>query len=194
MPCETSCCDRKIRLDNRHSSVRIFTKVGVSTSYYYHGTCLTCKTKHYHNFTETKNNFRTFFKSDKYFITMSSIGFSRDYLDYVSLMISIGSTSLEKICQIYNAEHGLSDSEMLRPDILEKNWLIYRISNVFPTFFWRKTKDHRCDVEKICQEVYPSIRSKIDEKWINHSCDEIGCKSRMVVIDGNEKIIQVLLR
>ena len=189
MPIVTSCCARKIRIDTRHSMVRLYTKNGISAAFYYHGTCLQCKSKFYHNFVEI-NCYRTFRETVYYFVCVSSIGFSKEYLDFVTLLISIGSTSFEKICNIYNTEHKLCAGEMLRSDILENNWLLYRISKLVPSFFWKKTKDHHCDVEKICQEVYPRIRNIIDEKWINHRCDEVGCNARMVVIDGNQKLFR----
>ena len=188
LPLTTSCCGRKLRLDTRHSSVRLYTKTGITISFYYHGNCIQCKSKFYHNFTETTTKDRNFIKTDRYFVCTSSIGFSNDYLDFVTLLISIGSTSFKKISNIYNAEHNLTEGDKLRPDVLENNWLVYRISKKIPSFNWKINGDGHCDIEKICQQVYPALRKIIDEKWINHQCNEVGCNARMVVVDGNEKL------
>ena len=60
----------------------------------------------------------------------------------------------------------------------------------FVTLFesWpRKDKTKELDVEKLCKTVYSMIRNSIDKLWINHECEEPGCKERFIVIQGSDK-------
>ncbi|XP_066929429.1 uncharacterized protein [Clytia hemisphaerica] len=52
----------------------------------------------------------------------------------------------------------------------------------------RKDHNKHFDIEKICEDVYPTLKKVIDQKWFSHECNETGCKNKMVVIDGNEKL------
>ena len=52
----------------------------------------------------------------------------------------------------------------------------------------RKQKSREVDLEGICKITYPVIKSYFEAKWLDHTCDEKGCKSRFIVIDGNEKL------
>ena len=36
------------------------------------------------------------------------------------------------------------------------------------------------------------VKFEVDNKWINHVCNEVGCKQRFIVIDGNEKLSRLV--
>ena len=54
------CCDRKLRIDHRHSSITIYSDEGLQECLNFHGTCNVCKQKYYYNYTEDKDNNRFF--------------------------------------------------------------------------------------------------------------------------------------
>ena len=56
----------------------------------------------------------------------------------------------------------------------------------------RKDRTKELDVEQLCKTVYSTIRNSIDKLWINHECEEPGCKERFIVIDGNEKLHRLI--
>ena len=47
-------------------------------------------------------------------------------------------------------------------------------------------------VEELCKSVYQRVKSAVNNEWLSHVCDEIGCKNRAIVIDGNEKLYRYL--
>ena len=177
VPIATSCCMKKFRIDPRAAQIRIYTENGIVEGVQYHAFCRQCKNKFYRHYTENKDGYRNFLtKDEKYFFITSSLGFSSRFLDKVSLQISIGATSFEKISEMYNEEFDLIGNEKkLSAEVIENSWLIYRIVIFFPKVLWHK-KDHNkhCDVERICQDVYPILKKKIDEKWFSHECKETG--------------------
>ena len=135
-----------------------------------------------------KRAFRDF--DNEYFIIASGVGFSISYLDEVSLSVTIGKVSFEKISEIYNYKHALHGTEnCLDTTILEENWLLYRILSLCKNVKWdRKMENNHYHTEKICLSLYPDFKEKVDYEWLHHICDEVGCKNRIVVIDGNEKL------
>ena len=52
----------------------------------------------------------------------------------------------------------------------------------------RKEENGRYFCEKICLNQYTNFKNIIDNKWLKHICNEIGCFNRMVICDGNEKL------
>ena len=49
-------------------------------------------------------------------------------------------------------------------------------------------EDSKYYTEMICQQVYQKLKDCVDEKWIRHQCQEVGCNARFVVLDGYEKL------
>lgn len=192
LPDSTSCCSRKFRLDPRHSLVKLYTLKGVSFAYYYHGRCTGCKKSFYYNFSENSDQNRIFDEicDKEYFVIASGIGFSIEFLEQVSLQVSIGCVGFEKICEMYNYGHKLfGTNDLLRKDILENNWILFRLISKIKVINWnRKITDCTVHTEKICMEVYPILKNAIDSRWLEHKCNEIGCQSRFIVCDGNEKL------
>ena len=191
LPSEKYCCDRPIRIDSRPANVKIYGLEGIRNTIYYHGNCRVCKMKHYYSYCENKDRFRRFKEqgSQKYFVISTGIGFTTKFLDRVSLDVSIGNTPFSKIASIYNNQFSLATTQELDPDILECNWLIYRLSGYVKDICWeRNVSNSHLNTEKICLGVYEQLKNIVDSKWLKHTCMETGCARKMVVIDGNEKL------
>ena len=158
---------------------------------YYHGNCRVCKSKLYYSYSEDGHQYRRFHDTNnqKYFVIATGIGFSVQFLKRVSLDISIGNTAFSKIADIYNSQFLLPREHKLHPDILESNWIIYRLSGYIKVIQWhRNFLNNRLHTEEICLEVYQQLKNIVDDKWLMHKCQDTGCSKRMVVIDGNEKL------
>ena len=186
----THCCERKLKIDPRHSNVVIYSDTGIKECLNFHGTCNVCKRKYYYNYVEDTNRNRIFDKveENEYFVISRTTGFCRTFLTRITQQIVIGATSFDKIAKIYNEMFDLYDGKALTTELVENNWLLYMIAKKIPTIPWLTKSNNHVDVESICINLYPELKNSIDEKWTAHICDEIGCKKRMVVIDGNEKL------
>ena len=135
------------------------------------------KKKYYYNFSEDKGQQRIFKarSQQQYFVIASGVGFTVDLLNKVSLQMTIGNVSFEKLSEIYNTELSLYGTDMiLSSDLLEDNWVLFRLISEVNILKWeRKAENSHCNTEKICQEVYPKFRNFVDNRWINHVCSEI---------------------
>ena len=192
VPYEISCCKSKYRLDPRSANVRIYGVNGIINLKYYHSRCNGCKTKYYYNFYEDEFNVRHFsnIHDQNYFIIASGIGFTTEFLNHLSLEVTIGNVSFEHVAEIYNFKFNLFNSNAkLSKDIIEETWLIYRIVLECKSLKWdRKEENGRYFCETICLNEYTNFKSLIDSRWLKHICNEIGCNKRMVICDGNEKL------
>ena len=117
----------------------------------------------------------------------TGIAFSKSLLRHITYQICFGAVSFESSAGIYNAS-----SEKLNPKRLEAAWFIYKILSHVNTLTWHRSQRKEVDIEKICLDVYEKVSQCIDEKWLSHVCEEIGCKNRYVVIDGNEKMFRLI--
>ena len=113
--------------------------------------------------------------------------YSLKLMRYIDNMISIGAISFEKVGEILENNWEL---RKINPDRTEDTWSVYRIIEFIKVFkSWpRDKKSKALDLEMLCHQSFTQIKNIIDEKWIKHSCEEIGCKERFIVIDGNEKL------
>ena len=51
-----------------------------------------------------------------------------DFLNKVSLQVTIGNVSFEKLSEIYNTELSLYGTDMIsNSDLLEDNWILFRL-------------------------------------------------------------------
>ena len=196
LPEETEClvCQvSRFRMDPRPANVRIYDINGVLNALYFHSRCSDCKRKYYYNFIEdTEKNTRQFRVNKKYFVIASGVGFTTDFLNKVSLDVGLGSVSFEHIAEIFNFQFGIIDSNMkLNKDIVEETWLIYRITMISKHVKWdRKIESGKYFCEKICMNQYDELKLAVDSKWLRHICDEVGCKDRAIICDGNEKLFR----
>lgn len=190
LPETIHCCQRKLRIDPRSSSVIIYTDTGIKECLNFHGTCNVCKRKYYHSYLEDTDHNRCFsnVEEKEYFVISRATGFCTKFLTRITHQIVIGAVSFEKICEMYNAMFNLYDNKALSIELVENNWLLYMIAQKVSTIPWSMKTNNHVDVEKICTSLYPELKNIIDDKWRSHICNEIGCQKRMVVVDGNEKL------
>ena len=195
LPTTITCCDRHIKILGRHATMKLFDTDQVRDLHSYHGKCMKCKTSFYHGYKESPIGERTFFNdaNNKFVMFNSELAYSKPFLRYVDGMICIGATSFEATANVYNYATENTESP-LNSDRLEAAWFIHRILNHVTHFsVWpRKSSSRELDVENLCKMVYPDIKEKVNAKWIDHICDEIGCKNRAIVIDGNEKLYRYI--
>ena len=66
---------------------------------------------------------------------------------------------------------------------------MYSINKRIPIEFpvTRDTSRH-LDFEEVYKKIYPQLKDVIDKKWVLHKCP--GCVTRLVVMDGNMKVIE----
>ena len=188
------CCDKAINIDSRAAEITIYTEDGVQKAKSYHGCCKKCSNTYYYGFMHNKkSNTRTFMEEGEYFIYGSGVGFSSDFLRKTVYQIYIGAVSFESSAEIYNSIYGiLGSKEAMNPDRLETGLFLYQIKRYVKDLPWhRNIKNRDVDVELIAEEQYPLIRDLIDQKWLAHTCEDIGCKNRFVVLDGNEKLFRL---
>ena len=196
IPTQYHCCGSILKILPSYASLKLFTADAVLQARSYHGKCKICKVNYYHGFKEhKKTGEREFNVNDlKVIIFNSGMAYSKDFLRNVDSIICIGGVSFEKSTEIFMNNFDENDEVSINPDRLEAAWFIYRILE-FVTVFkeWpRKEKTKELDIERLCKLVYEKIRDTINNKWLNHICNEIGCKERYVVIDGNEKLHRLI--
>ena len=188
-PEETFCC-RGFRIDPRASSVKIFDINGITTGVNYHGVCKECKTIYYHNYVESGNvrRFKCHPGQDLFSLT-SCVAVSKRLMTRFELQASISFTSFEKMAAIYNEEN---NSREINAQLIEEHYFIYKITQIKSEMQWHRKKNSHIDIEKICEEAYTEIKSAVDIKWMEHRCADIGCRERIVVCDGNEKLFRYI--
>ena len=145
MPDETYCCQNGFRIA---STVRIFDVQKVFPAFYYHGRCRHCKK----NTTIIFRKQRIFKarSQQQYFVIASGVGFTVDLLNEVSLQVTIGNVSFEKLSEIYNTELSLYGTDMiLSSDLLEGNWILFRLISEVNILKWeRKAENSHYNTEK----------------------------------------------
>ena len=188
------CCGKAITIDSRAAEITIYTDGGVRKAKSFHGCCKKCSKTYYSGFMhDKKSNVRTFMEDGDFFIYGSGVGFSADFLRKTVYQIYIGAVSFESSAEIYNSVHGiLASKEAMNSDRLETGLFLYQITRYVKDLQWhRDIKNKNVDVERIAEEQYPVMCDMIDQKWLAHTCEEIGCKNRLVVLDGNEKLFRL---
>lgn len=187
-PKEISCC-KGFRIDPRPSLVYVYDINRVYPAHIYHGSCKGCKKSFYPSYEEDGLT-RIFRGHDKIFQITSNTAFTHQLITHFSLQVLVGFTSFEKLAIIYNEE--IRTQKLIEADTIEDMFFIYNITQFKPQLQWHRKKNSHADVEKICEEAYPELRNAIDAKWLHHQCHDIGCKERVVVCDGNEKIYRYI--
>ena len=173
LPKATHCCERKLKIDPRHSNVVIYSDTGIKECLNFHRTCNVCKRKYYYNYVEDTNRNRIFdeVEENEYFVISRTTGFCRTFLTRITQQIVIGATSFDKIAKIYNEMFDLYDGKALTTELVENNWLLYMIAKKIPTIPWLTKSNNHVDVESICINLYPELKNSIDAKWTAHiSC------------------------
>ena len=193
IPTTYYCCGYLLNIIPYYASMPLYTNNGIVSCRSYHSKCRVCKVNYYHGFKEDKNGKNREFEDINQldvFLFNSGIAFTLQFVRYVDKMICIGAVNFEKIAEIYKSLHSVE----VNADRIETCWFLYRILHHITIFEeWpRKNKNKELDVERLCGLVYNSIKDKLHKKALEHICDEIGCKERFIVIDGNEKLFRAL--
>ena len=81
---------------------------------------------------------------------------------------------------IYNSDHHLQEVQ-LNHESLEDAWFINTIIEFKNVLVWHR-KRNEVDIELIARDVYALIAQTVDEKWLDHCCDDVGCRERYVFI------------
>ena len=189
LPTTHLCCGKWIKILGRHAVMTIYDIDRVNELRSYHGKCATCKTRYHHGYRVLGNGERHFNPSWEVLMFTSGMAFTKRFLKYMDSLICVGGTSFERAANVYN--HNTEGMQApLNDDRLEAAWYVFRTLqyiNVFPV--WpRKSKSKELDIEELCRITYPRIKELVDSKWLEHICDNVGCKNRVAVIDGNEKL------
>ena len=190
LPSKNRCCYKHLNIITTYASILVYTEHGTVHSRSYHSVCGKCKKAHYHGYTLDKASGEVKFDSDSVTLIFNSdTAFSKKFIDYADNMICIAGVSFERTASVLNTTFKLNPP--LNPDRLEAAWFVYRIIKFQQSIPWpRKLKSKELDLEKLCNDVYPYIKEIIEQQWVNHVCDEVGCAARFVVIDGNEKLFR----
>ena len=97
--------------------------------------------------------------------------------------------TFEKIAEFYVSLY----EDNLNPDRLETSWFIYKILHHVSIFeLWPRKKCKELDVERLCGYVFHKIKANLHHLALKHVCEDIGCKAKFVVIDGNEKLFRAI--
>ena len=185
VPTIHNCCRKLLQIKPTYATIQVYELEYTTIARSYHSRC---KCTYYHGYKESAAGVRIFDISEsKLLVFNSGSAFSLNLLKYMDSIICVGGVSFGKAAHIYNS---VTNNNCLNQDRLQTAWFVYRIlqySNVFAS--WpRKFKSKELDVEQLCKNVYVGIKVKIDSKWMSHVCEEIGCKNRVIIIDGNEKL------
>ena len=194
IPEKNFCCGKVISIDGRYQSdVTLYTEFGVRRGYGFRAYCKICgNTFHYGYQENKKTGYREYDKGLNYLLVTTFTGFSLQLLHEFDMQIMIGVVSFESAAEIYNNTK-FTNGSPLNSDRLEAAWFLYKVTRLKSSFInWPRKASSEFDLEKFCSNNYTEIRRMIDSKWIDHVCDEPGCKQRMIVIDGNEKLYRMI--
>ena len=199
LPIHYFCCDKPIKLDARHAQITLYTDNGVRKGRSYHGKCkMGCGKTYYNGFIHDKETNMRWFDDNQgeFLIFTSGVGFSYSLLKSVKFQVFLGAVSFDTCATIYNNIHGLfSSPNALNAKRLEYAFFIQLITSCVKKVYWhRNPKSKEVDVEKIAKDSYQFIAEIIDKKWLQHECDEVGCRNRFIVVDGNEKMFRLVCK
>ena len=158
----------------------------------FHKTCKECSTVVYYNYSDSPQQdgglVRKFLKShDRYFGVTQNTFFSIALLEEWTEDLFTLDTQFDKLCVKYNRIHSA------RPKLYRKRiypaWAMYSINKRIPIEFpVIRDTSRNLDFEEIYKKIYPQLKEAIDKKWLQHKCS--GCATRLVVMDGNMKVIK----
>lgn len=190
LPSTLFCCNKSIKIDNRYCKALMYDICKVSNLKNYHGRCRDCKTSYYYNYQENNDGSRTYNDNDSFLMLTSQLAFSSDLLKYIDGMVAIGAMSFERTTKVYSHVIG---SQSVNKNNIENIWFLYRILQYRKHFqIWPRKNHGETDTEQLCKFVYSDIKEFIDNKWIKHICEDPGCRTRALIVDGNEKIYRLI--
>lgn len=192
LPNQYICCGRTIKIKSEFASVTLYDLESVCEARSYHGKCQVCKNAYYHGFTVKDDGSREFITENTEVLSFNSgIVFSWRLMAYINSMVCVGTMSFDKVCSSYRS---VVHDDKINPDRIETAWFVFNILKIKTNFSeWpRKNKSKELDIELLCRSVYMEIKSFVNQKWLEHKCDEPGCRQGVIVIDGNEKLYRYI--
>ena len=158
MPPETSCC-KGYRINPRGSSVQVYDIDGLYEAINFHGHCSQCKRTFHSCYVERVDCVHEFREKYDVFQVTYGIAFTARFLRHISLQVTTGLTSFEKIADIYNQEMGWT-SRLLEAGVVQDTWLLYRITQYTPHVTWHRKSNSHINVEKYALKAILS-----SEEW-----------------------------
>ena len=151
--------------------------------------CNTCNAIFHPTHKRTQST-RTYTIHDGINSITSETYFTTNFLDFITLSISIGNTTIEGITDVFNEMSGGNDSVHICAKRLGDAFLLYNCEKIIPGFVYpdARLKHRELDVEELMKSILPKVRVIFLNKSIQHKCDKQGCKDGFIVIDGNEKL------
>lgn len=177
---------------SRHGTEGIvYTRAGSQPAEVYHKHCRQCLATLYSCYTEfgeTPLTRRYLPLCDiKYFSVSMKTFFDKNLLEELTEDIFTADCRISSFVQKYNRIN--SSSVELNKKRIFSSWLIFSICKRLPNcteFPVIRDKDRALNIEAVCSVLYPSLRKKVDSKWINHICKK--CEKRILVMDGAAKV------
>ena len=191
LPSSYYCCGEKLKIIQHYASMLLYTDDGVIKARSYHSRCKKCKSNYYHGFSEDCEGKRTFedLKDLDVLIFNSGVAFTKSLMNRFDKLICIGAMTFEKLAEYYQSLHSVD----INPDRIETSWFFFRILHHVRVFDqWPRKKSKELDVENVCGLVFDDIKDNLQKLALQHVCDDIGCKEKFIVIDGNEKLFRAI--
>ena len=197
VPTITYCCRRSIKIDHRHTISVLYDLDNAQQMYCFHGRCQICKMSYYPNFQCNVNGGREYFDfgdTIDFLMVTSQTAFKLKMLKHIDAMVTVGQVSFERIANVFNRSLELvNTSRELNKCRLQSVWFVYRLLQYKKVFeVWPRKTHGEFHLEELCSLYYNEIKEMIDSKWLQHKCENEGCASRAVVIDGNEKLYRYI--
>ena len=103
LPINSWCCGKNAKIQSYGAEIILYDIDFISKVKSYHGKCGKCKANYYYGFKETGGNARTFDLTGCDFLMFTSgTAFSLRLLRFVDAQITVGKSSFEKLCSVYN--------------------------------------------------------------------------------------------
>lgn len=179
-----------VRPDRRGRGILIYTKEGPRMAQVFHKYCNACSCKAYYCYSEFEVDgilMREYHTSPtKYFSVTQDTFFKLDLLEDLTEDVCTSDVRFVRWTEKYNRIYNNQETKLVKNRVFPA-WILYSINKRVPLRFnvIRKS-DRQLDLDEVCKEVYPALKTHIDKKWLSHICKR--CETRLVVMDGNAKV------
>ena len=180
-----------------YSTVSLYMLDVVVSAKAYHLHCSTCKTNHYHSYTEnsqpqnqTQRTYLNSILTAEFVLCSKRTAFQRRYLSEVAVDVELG-RSFEDIHNRYYRLYGQVDEcrgELYKKRVEDAYFLLKLLEffecdltvPISPT-------SNRINIDELCDTAVEQVFTSENE-WRRHKCNIIGCAEGFVICDGNEKL------
>ena len=173
------------------NSCPIFGIRGVVDGEIYRRICPSCQSIYYYNYYDSTDSngqiIRMYYESkeDNFFSTTNETFFEKELLEHLTEDIVTCNVQFTNWTTAYNRLRSKDDYQISYKLVIPA-WLFFsmwkRMVLRFPVV---RDKARKLDIEAACAYFYPELRRRVDEKWLNHFCND--CSTRLVVMDGDAK-------